>query len=267
MVGFNIALITAYVFLALFANFLTPYSFDTYKSKNNVPFPRDAAPSIQHIFGTNAQSFDVFTRVIFGVRTALFTVIISILISLVIGTILAISGGYLNGILDRIISIFISTIFAIPSLVVAIILSIFFASITGSIMSIAVAIAISYIPQYYRAIHTLVLQIKEEPYILSSKIYGAKTFYIARTHILPNILSPIPAIAVMNAAEGISILAALGFLGLGIQPDKGAEWGYDIQRSIEGLNSGIWWPTIFPIIALVVLTSSLSILAISLTQE
>lgn len=258
----SLTILATYLTVAVSANFLTPYSFNSYKSHGK-SFLRDSPPSLKHPFGTNAQNFDIYTRVIFGARTALLTISVSILLSLVVGIALALVGGYIGGVLDQAINIFISVIFAIPSLVVAIIFSVLLSGLKiGGIFSVAIAIALSYVPQYYRAINTLVLQIKNEPYIISGKIFGAGIFYTMRRHILPNILSPIPSIATMNAAEGVSTLAGLGFLGLGIQPDQGAEWGYDIQRSMDGLNSGIWWPALFPILALTLLTTSLSLTAI-----
>jgi len=76
----------------------------------------------------------------------------------------------------------------------------------------------------------------------------------------------VPVIATLNAADAILTLAGLGFLGYGIQPNDGAEWGYDIQRAVSDATSGIWWTGLFPGLAIVLLVTGLTLLGEGLNE-
>jgi peptide/nickel transport system permease protein len=75
-----------------------------------------------------------------------------------------------------------------------------------------------------------------------------------------NVVQNVPVIATLNAADAILTLAALGFLGYGIQPTEAAEWGYDIQRAIADAGAGIWWTGLYPGLAIVLLVTGLTLL-------
>ena len=76
---------------------------------------------------------------------------------------------------------------------------------------------------------------------------------------LSNVIQNVPAIATLNAADAILTLAALGFLGYGIQPTDAAEWGYDLQRAIDDAGAGIWWTGLFPGLAIVLLVTGFTL--------
>ena len=76
---------------------------------------------------------------------------------------------------------------------------------------------------------------------------------------LSNVIQNVPALATLNAADAILTLAALGFLGYGIQPTEAAEWGYDIQRAIDDAGAGIWWTGLFPGLAIVLLVTGFTL--------
>jgi peptide/nickel transport system permease protein len=79
-------------------------------------------------------------------------------------------------------------------------------------------------------------------------------------YVLQNVIQNVPVIATLNAADAILTLAALGFLGYGIQPTDAAEWGYDLQRAIADAGAGIWWTGLFPGLAIVILVTGLTLL-------
>jgi peptide/nickel transport system permease protein len=82
---------------------------------------------------------------------------------------------------------------------------------------------------------------------------GAKRRTIIRRYVLSNVIQNVPPIATLNAADAVLTLAALGFLGYGIQPTQAAEWGYDINRAIDDAGAGIWWTGLWPGLAIVLL--------------
>ena len=99
------------------------------------------------------------------------------------------------------------------------------------------------------------ISIREEPFVEAARALGAKPFTIMRKYVFFNVVQNVPVIATLNAADAILTLAALGFLGYGIQPTEAAEWGYDIQRAVSDATSGIWWTGLFPGVAIVLLVT------------
>jgi peptide/nickel transport system permease protein len=119
-----------------------------------------------------------------------------------------------------------------------------------------------YIPQYFRVIRAETVRIKNEAFVESAKVVGASTGRIIFRHVFPNATRTLPLIFTLNASEAISTLAALGFLGFGIEPSAASEWGYDLFKALSDVTSGIWWTALFPGLAIV-----LAVLGITLVGE
>ena len=95
---------------------------------------------------------------------------------------------------------------------------------------------------------------------------GARPFTVIRKYVFFNVIQNVPPLATLNAADAILLLTALGFLGYGIQPTQGAEWGYDISRAVSDAASGIWWTGLFPGLAIVLLVTGLTLLGEGLNE-
>ena len=95
---------------------------------------------------------------------------------------------------------------------------------------------------------------------------GARPFTVIRKYVFFNVIQNVPPLATLNAADAILLLTALGFLGYGIQPTQGAEWGYDISRAVSDASSGIWWTGLFPGLAIVLLVTGLTLLGEGLNE-
>jgi peptide/nickel transport system permease protein len=93
----------------------------------------------------------------------------------------------------------------------------------------------------------------------AARALGAKRRTVIRRYVFANVVQDVPAIATLNAADAILTLAALGFLGYGIQPTDAAEWGYDISRAIDDVGAGIWWTGVFPGAAIVLLVTGFTL--------
>ena len=119
-------------------------------------------------------------------------------------------------------------------------------SLWGGVFAAAASITVVYIPQYFRVIRAETVRIKSEAYIESAKVIGSSTGRIMFRHVLRNATRTLPLIFTLNSSEAILTLAGLGFLGFGIEPTAAAEWGYDLNRSISDVTSGIWWTSVFP---------------------
>lgn len=253
------ALVLLFIILAIFAPLIAPYGFDQYES-GGVRFPMLAAPSAQHLFGTTDNFTDVFSIVVYGSRTALEVVLLAVALSLLIGVPLGLISGYIGGFLDRVTVLVMDALFAFPYLLLAIVVAFLLSNSVGAgILSAAFAITVVYIPQYFRVVRNSVISVKQEPYVEAARALGAGPLTVIRRYITANVIQSVPVIATLNAADAILTLAGLGFLGYGIQPSQGAEWGYQLQAAIPDIGDGIWWTAVFPGLAIVLLVGGLTL--------
>jgi peptide/nickel transport system permease protein len=254
-----------FLLVAIFAPLIAPYGFAQLRDADG-PFGAQQPPSAEHIMGTTVGGYDVFSRVIWGAQTAVLVIIIAVIFSIFIGILLGLVSGYIGGWLDRVLVVIGDAIYAFPSLLLAIVLSIVISggqsSLWGGIFAAALSITVVYIPQYYRVIRAETMRIKAEPYVESAKMLGASTPRIMFRHVLRNATRTLPIIFTLNSSEAILTLAGLGFLGFGIEPTAAAEWGYDLNKALSDVTSGIWWTALYPGLAIV-----LSVLGITLVGE
>jgi peptide/nickel transport system permease protein len=255
----GVGIVLFFGILAIFAPLIAPYGFAD-ASSNGVDFPKQAAPSGSHLFGTTVQSTDVLSRVIWGARTEIEVVVLSVLFALAIGVPLGLISGYVGGKLDRGLVLIMDALFAFPYLLLAIVIAFLLSDKIGQgILTAAIAITIVYIPQYFRVVRNHVISVREEPYVEAARALGAKRRTIIGRYVFFNVIQNVPVIATLNAADAILTLAALGFLGYGIQPTQAAEWGYDVQRAIADAANGIWWTGLFPGVAIVLLVTGFTL--------
>lgn len=256
-VGATITVI--FVILAVFAPLIAPYGFDQYQS-GGTRFPKQAPPSGAHWFGTNVRSVDVLSVVIYGSRTAIEVVLLAVSFSLLVGVPLGLVSGYYGGWLDRVLVLVMDALFAFPYLLLAIVIAFLLQDSVGSgVLTAAIAITVIYVPQYFRVVRGQVLSAREEPYVEAARALGAKPRTIMGRYLFFNVIQSVPVIATLNAADAILTLAGLGFLGFGIQPTQAAEWGYELQRGVADMGAGLWWTSIFPGGAIVLLVTGLTL--------
>ena len=87
-----------------------------------------------------------------------------------------------------------------------------------------------------------------------------------RKYLFGNVVQSVPVIGTLNAADALSTLAALGFLGFGIQPTEASEWGYDLSRALDDAQAGTWWPALFPGLAIILLITGLTLVGEGLNE-
>jgi len=270
MLLLGIGLIVFFVVLAIFAPWLAPYDFNQVRGDDGALFGTQQPPSADHWFGTTVGGADVLSRVIYGARTAVEVIVLAVVISAVVGVPLGLVSGYVGGWLDRVLVLVMDALYSFPSLLLAIVVSIVVAGgssgALGGIASAAISITVIFIPQYYRVIRNATLSVKSEPYVDSAKVVGVRTPRILRRHVLSNVSQTLPVIATLNASEAILMLAALGFLGFGIEPSAAAEWGYDLNKAMPDATNGIWWTGTFPGLAIVLVVLGVTLLGESLND-
>ena len=186
--------------------------------------------------------------------------VLSVVFSALIGVPLGMVSGFVGGSVDRVLVFLMDALYAFPSLLLAIVFSFLLTDVLGGgVVAVALSLTTIYVPQYYRVVRNHVISIREESYVEAARALGAKPWTIMRRYVLQNVIQNVPIIATLNAADAILTLAALGFLGYGIQPTEAAEWGYDIQRAISDAGAGIWWTGLFPGLAIVLLVTGLTL--------
>lgn len=262
----GVVITALFVVLAVFAPWIAPTDFAQSKVDGQ-KMPKLQAPSGEHWFGTNDQFYDVLSRTVWGARTALEVVVLSVLLSVVIGVLLGLVSGYVGGWTDRILVFVTDALYTIPTLLLAIVFSFLLSDrLGGGVLAAALSLTVIYIPQYFRVVRNTTVSAREATYVEAARAMGAPNRTIMGRYLFGNVIGSVPVIGTLNAADALGTLAALGFLGFGIQPGEAAEWGYDIDRALDDAAAGIWWTTVFPGGAIVLLIVGLTLIGEGLNE-
>ncbi len=265
MLIIGLVLTAFFIAVAILAPVLAPYGYAQLRDRSG-PFGSLVPPEPGHPWGTTVGGYDVLSRVIWGAQTALAVIIVAVALSIFAGVALGLVSGYIGGWLDRVLVVVADAIYSFPSLLLAIVMAIAISggqsSKWGGILAAAIAVTVVFIPQYFRVIRAETVRIKSEPFVEAAKVIGAPTSRIMFKHVLRNATRTLPLIFTLNCSEALLTLAALGFLGFGIEPSAAAEWGYDLNKALSDVTSGIWWTALFPGMAIV-----LAVLGMTLVGE
>lgn len=219
---FGLAVIVVLVFIAFTGDRIAPYNPNASVMANSFQ-----KPSMEHFFGTDQLGRDIFSRILSGAKVSLSVGVLAVSISMTIGSVLGAISGYFGGKVDAILMRLMDMMLAIPSILLAIT---FMAALGKGIDKAVIAIGLVSIPEYARIVRSAVLSIKESEFVQAAQVMGNKDSVIIFKHILPNILSSIIVRATLGISTAVLDTAALGFLGLGVQPPA-AEWGDMLGRS------------------------------------
>ncbi len=252
----GVAIVLFYVFVAVFAPVLSP--FDPEELGVGPPL---ALPDSTYRFGTTYLGYDLYSRTIYGTRTALSIVAAASLMAVSVGVPLGLVSGYLGGRFDRAAVLVMDSVYSFPSLILAIVIA---AVLGGGMFNAAVAVSVIYVPQYFRVTRNHTLSVREETFVEAARALGASRADIIRRYIFPNVSQSIPVILTLNSADAILTLAGLSFLGFGITPPK-PFWGLDISEAWRYLTltadyPQVWWWTAVPGLAIVILIIGFTLL-------
>ncbi len=241
MVGLFIVVLV--LVLAIFGPWIAPFPDDAGATVNFAE--RLQPPSWKHWFGTDIVGRDVLSRVIVGARISMIiaacVIVLAVLIGVPIGIIAAYWGGWLGNVLMRINEVFL----AIPSLVFVLAVA---ALLGPSLPVVIAAIALAWWTWFASLAYGEALHIKEEQFVEAAQVSGAKGLRIAFGEILPNLTSVLIVKITLDIGYVILLGAALGFLGLGVQPPD-PEWGIMVAEGRDQLPNA-WWLTTFPGLAI-----------------
>ena len=212
-------------------------------------------PNAEHWFGTDQLGRDMFSRILDGTKISLFVGVSAVTISLSTGVLLGAIAGYRGGRADAIIMRVMDMMLAIPSILLAIA---FMAALGKGLDKAVIAIGLVSIPEYARIVRASILSVKENDYVQAAKVIGSSDSRIVMKHILPNIISLIVVRATLGISTAVLDTAALGFLGLGVQPPF-AEWG-DMLGRARGFIFNAPYTLIFPGIAITITVLAFNLL-------
>lgn len=248
----GVVLLLMWLLLALFAPAVSPYSpVQIFGDEILKP------PSSAHWFGTDINGMDVFSRTVHAARLDLQIAGVAVSISLVVGVALGLLTGYIGGWVDMLVLRVLDVLQAFPALILGLAVV---AALQRGIVSIIFVIAFLDIPIYARLIRAETFRIRETNYIEAARALGNPTWRILLVHVLPNSLPPVVIQSAVRMAWAVKITASLAFVGVGIQAPT-PEWGSMIRVGSDGIMRGVWWPTVFPGLAVVTLVLGLNLLA------
>ena len=236
----GLVLVVFFLIVAVGADFLAPAD----------PIAMNAAkaldgPSLATPFGTDRFGRDVLSRAIYGARASLTVGIGSIMIAAIVGTCVGLAAGYFGGVVDNILGRVMDVFFTFPSLILAIAIS---AALGLGIQNALLAIAITYWPAFGRVVRGATLAEGAKDYVEAARVVGASDLRVVRSHVLPNVLSPIIVQFTVAISQAIIIESSLSYLGLGTQPPT-PSWGTMINEGRTFLNTAAWI-SVFPGLAI-----------------
>jgi len=224
------------ILVAVFAPVVAPYD-PTNQDYQALAEP----PSVEHPFGTDTLGRDVFSRVIFGSRYAVFLGIVIVGIQMVIGVSLGLIAGYYGGLVESFIMRLVDVSLSIPGVVLALAIA---GMLGGGLVPLIIAVSLIGWRGFARLVRGDVLSVMEEEYIDAANASGVSDFRIITRYLFPNAASSVIVYATLTIPSIILWSAGLSFLGMGVQPPR-PEWGAIIAAGRGEIDTA-WWISTFP---------------------
>lgn len=243
---------------AILAPLVAPYSpIEQYRDHLLTPPVWLDGGSVQFLLGTDELGRDILSRLIYGARLSLFIGLCSVLLALIPGVVLGLLAAFFPKVLGGVIMRVMDIMMALPSLLLAVAIM---AILGPGLMNAMIAIATVSLPAYVRLTRASAMTELNRDYVTASRVSGAGLFRLMFNTVLPNCMAPLIVHATMSFSSAILEIAALGFLGLGVQPPT-PEWGTMLASARDYIERA-WW-----VVSLPGLTILLSVLAINLMGD
>lgn len=243
-----------WVFCAIFQ--LAPY--DAFNDFN----VGHAPPSPEHLFGTDRLGRDVLSRVIVGSRDVFIVAPLAAILGVLAGTLLGLIMGFYRGLVDDIISRIVEAFLSLPVILIALLTLVVLGSST---IVVILVVGILFTPIVARTVRSAVLAERQLDYVTAARLRGETGPFIMVREIFPNILPPIIVEMTVRFGYAIFTVATLSFLGVGIQPPS-PDWGLSISEEYSNMIAGVWWPTVFPALAIATTVIAVNLIADALAS-
>ena len=214
-------------------------------------------------FGTDGRGFDVYARVIYGARPILIVAPLATAIAIVVGTTLGLLMGYYRGWVDEIFSRLIEAILSIPVILMAILVVFTFGNSRPVIIG---TIALLFVPAITRTIRSAAIAEAELDYVTSAKMRGESGLFIVLREILPNVTGLVVVELTVRLGYAVFTYATLAFLGFVGADLTDADWGIDVATNYTQIVRDVWWPSIFPALAIASLVIGVNLVTDSIDK-
>ncbi|MDX6563792.1 MAG: peptide/nickel transport system permease protein [Gaiellales bacterium] len=226
-------------FMVLFC-FLGPVVYSTNQSSTQDALlfsTQNAPPGSGHLLGTDTAGFDVLGRIMYGGKISLEVGFAAAAIATVIGVLFGAISGFFGGWVDALMMRIVDVLLSVPILFLVIVLAVIFhPSLT--ILILVIGLTAWLVPARLVRGETLSLRVRE--YVLAVRVMGGSNARIVLRHIIPNTIGTIIVNATFQVADAILLLAALGFIGLGVPAPK-TDWGSMLADGVNSALNGYWW--------------------------
>jgi len=252
------AVIAAATFAAVFGPLLAPYDPDL----PNLSLAW-ASRTGGHLLGYDFEGRDVLSRLLAGAQSSMLGPLAVVILSVTAGTLLAVTAAWRRGVSDTAISTGLNVLFAFPGILLAILAAaVFGAGLTAA----AIALSIAYLPYVARLLRGAALRERGQPYVAALEVQGASAAAICLRHVVPNIGPLIVAQATILFGYAMVDLAAVSYLGLGVQPPT-ANWGVMIAENQDGLLLGHPLPAVAAGLCIVAVVIAVNVLGERLFEQ
>jgi peptide/nickel transport system permease protein len=217
----------------------------------------------QFPLGTDGQGRDVWASILYGARISVFIGLVAMIASCTIGTILGLIAGFYGGIIDSVIMRIADIQLSFPSILIALFLM---SAVGTGIDKVLIALTAVGWVVYARTVRGSTLSEIKKEYVQAAKVAGLPNTAIIRKHVLPNVLTPLIVIATIQVGTFVLIEASLSFLGVGV-PITQPSLGLLIKNGFDVLFSGLWWTSVFPGLAIMMLVFGINLFGDFLRDE
>jgi peptide/nickel transport system permease protein len=221
-----------------------------------------AAPSADHLFGTDRLGRDVLSRVIVGAREILITAPLATILGTVAGTAIGLVTGYYRGFVDEVVMRIVDAMLAVPVIVLSLLAIV---ALGPSRATLVLVIGTVFGMIIAKTVRAAVLSERELEYVQAARLRNERSPYILFAEILPNVMGPIVVEFTVRLGYAIFTIATLAFLGFGADPSI-PDWGHDISEHYQFISAGIWWAVLFPSLAIAMLIVGINLMADAIAQ-
>ena len=225
------------VIAAATAGILTPYNPERASLEHML-----TPPNAQFIMGTDEFGRDIFTRILYGSRTALFIGLVSAFVGATIGLIIGVASAYFGGLFDLIVQRVVDIFLAFPLIIMALAVV---ATLGPGVQNVIIAIIVPFIPQCARVVRSSALSVREIPYVDAARALGYSHTRIILRHMAPNVMAPFLIMLTYFVGQAILLEAVLSYLGMGVQ-DPTPAWGLMLKGAAVEFIESAPWLSIFP---------------------
>ncbi len=252
-------LVVMWIVFAIFGDFVTPY--DPLGTPQDI-LNRLQPPSSAHWFGTDDLGRDVQSRVLAGARQVLTIALGATIIGTLMGTAIGLIIGYYGGLVDDGVSRVLDAFLSIPLVITGMLA---LAALGPNTIGVIIVIGLVFTPIIAKTVRAAVLGERQLDYVTAAQLRKENSFYILFVEILPNVMNVVIVEFTVRLGYAIFTVLALSFLGFGVNPTL-PDWGVDIYRNYGFLTGNIWWPVLFPSLAIASLVIGVNLLADSIGQ-